>query len=299
MQHVMVESMSKEGDIVRDMMDKMPSFFKHAKCISQELNKYVHKQGFQHFYISQEWIDNPHKLDTERVEDFKKYLTECIGIVAVMRLSVDPFPILLMDEEILYRCFDSITDPYTEEFVIKYIGESIVDDYKKTDIYEGAYQSFMNEEKKNEATYNVMKHFYIDTEKQDDIFSQLNLLNVEDRIAATIACTIPSTTKVYCKRGWLMYTTNRKTNRKKQQWKGSDFAHFSKSENPLNQKYDEALISVVKLNGEDYYLEHNEPLSNEEIEILKLIRDSVNTAVDRANEEIRKIADGCNCGKEV
>ena len=58
-----------------------------------------------------------------------------MGIVAIMRLAIDPFPILLMDEEILYRCFDSITDPYSEKFVDTYIGETIVDEYKKTRFY--------------------------------------------------------------------------------------------------------------------------------------------------------------------
>lgn len=65
-----------------------------------------------------------------------------------MRLAINPFPILLMDKEILYHCFDSIAEPYSEEFVEKYIGETIISQYKDTDIYIGTYGSFMNDEKR-------------------------------------------------------------------------------------------------------------------------------------------------------
>ena len=43
-----------------------------------------------------------------------------------MRLAIDAFPVLLMDKNILYRCFDSLTEPYSEEFVNEYIGEKYI-----------------------------------------------------------------------------------------------------------------------------------------------------------------------------
>lgn len=89
----------------------------------------------------------------------------------MMRLAIDPFPILLRDEEILYRCFDSITEPYSDEFVEKYIGEAIIEQYKDTDIYSGPYNSFILDEKKKESVFNVMKHQYIDSKKMDEILA--------------------------------------------------------------------------------------------------------------------------------
>lgn len=94
-----------------------------AKNLSASLNKYVHKQGLQHFYISRNHSLNHNKNQDVFIKNFQYYLEKCIGVVAVMRLAFDPFPILLMDEEILFRCFDSMTDPYSEEFVEKYIGQ--------------------------------------------------------------------------------------------------------------------------------------------------------------------------------
>lgn len=52
MQGQMIKQLTRQGNIFADMVSKMPDFFASAKVLSAELNKYVHKQGLQHFYIS-------------------------------------------------------------------------------------------------------------------------------------------------------------------------------------------------------------------------------------------------------
>jgi len=128
MQGQMIKQLSRQGNVFADMVSKMPDFFASAKALSSELNKYVHKQGLQHFYVSRNHPINQQKPIDGFIRTFENYLQRCIGVVAIMRLAIDPFPILLMDEEILYRCFDSMTEPYSEEFVEKYIGETIIYD---------------------------------------------------------------------------------------------------------------------------------------------------------------------------
>ena len=176
METQMIRQLAKSGAVFADMLAKMDDFFSGAKNLNAELNKFVHKQGLQHFYMARNHPINQHKSQTAFIKTFEDYLTRCIGVVAVMRLAIDPFPILLMDEEILLRCFDSMTEPYSEDFVEKYIGQSTLSDYKNTDLYIGTYESFISEEKKNEAVFNVMKYQYIDTTRFDEIFSQLHLL---------------------------------------------------------------------------------------------------------------------------
>ena len=83
------------------MYEKMPEFFSDAKDLSAALNKYVHKQGLRHFYISRNHPMNQNKSQEAFISDFQYYLEKCIGVVAVMRLAIDPFPVLLMDDEIL------------------------------------------------------------------------------------------------------------------------------------------------------------------------------------------------------
>lgn len=146
MQGQMIKQLSNSGYVFAEMREKMAEFFSDAKKLSAELNKYVHKQGLQFFYISRNHPLAKNDKQEQFVSTFEQYLRRCIGIVAVIRLVVDPFPILLMDEEILYRCFDSLTDPYSEDFVEKYIGASTVECYKQTSMYQVAYDSFIGNE---------------------------------------------------------------------------------------------------------------------------------------------------------
>lgn len=48
-------------------------------------------------------------------------------------------------------------------------------------------------------------------------------------------------------------------------WSGLDFMKFSEAENPMNQPYDEAYISVFRFDNTPYFVEHNEFLTADEI----------------------------------
>ena len=265
MQGQIVKQLSQQGNVFTDMMEKMPGFFSSAKSLSMELNKYVHKQGLQHFYISRNHPINQQKPQDKFLKSFEKYLQRCMGVVAVMRLVVDPFPILLMDEEILYRCFDSMTEPYSDEFVEKYIGDMIIEQYKQTDMYIGTYDSFMCDEKKKESVFDVMKHQYIDSQKLDEIFSQLHLLTAADIVCVLLVASCDKVVKVYCYNGIQMYFTDRKTNRTVMSWSGEDFIKFAEAAEQTNQCYDEAYISVFTFADERYFVEHNEIFETDEI----------------------------------
>ena len=265
MQGQMIKQLSQRGNVFVDMKMKMPDFFSEAKQLSAELNKYVHKQGLRHFYVSRNHPLNQNKPLDAFVQEFEVYLKKCIGVVAVMRLAIDPFPILLMDKETLYRCFDSMTDPYSEEFVRKYIGASTIEQYKHTVLYRETYDYLSTMEERNEATFNVMKHQYIDSRKLDEIFKQLHLLSKYDIICVLLVAASEKTVKVYCENVLGVYFTDRNTNRKSMAWSDLDFRNFSKAKNLANQPYDEAYISVFYFDDEPYFVEHNELLTENEI----------------------------------
>lgn len=261
----MLRKLAKDGNIFVDMFEKMPIFFNQAKDLSERLNKYVHKQGLRHFYISRNHPLHRRTPQDTFISNFETHLKECIGVVAVMRLAIDPFPILLMDEEILYRCFDSMTEPYTDDFVNEYIGTKILEEYKSTDFYFSTRQSFESEEKKNETVFNIIKHQYIDTKRFDEIFKQFHLLSMYDAIATLITYICPKATKIYTCDGLMMYFTDRNTYRTKMSWDSSDFRNFQNAQEKINQQYDEVFISVFKFKDEYYCVEHNELLENEGI----------------------------------
>ena len=73
MQRQMLKMLATDGDAFIDMKQQMPLFFSDAKTLSAELNKYVHKQGFQHFYVSKNHPINAHKSLDSFIADFECY----------------------------------------------------------------------------------------------------------------------------------------------------------------------------------------------------------------------------------
>ena len=91
----------------------------------------------------------------------------------------------------------------------------------------------------------------------------------DDIIATQIACSCDKIVKIYAMHGLLMYFTDRKTNRKKMSYSGLQFKGFSESAKLYNQQFDEAYISVFRVEDTDYYAEHNETLDEFEIAFIE------------------------------
>jgi len=265
MQGQMIKQLSAKGNVFTDMKNKMPDFFARAKELNANLNKYVHKQGLRYFYLSRNKPFNILKAQDECIKSFESYIKQCISVVSVMRLAIDPFPVMLMDEEILYRCFDSMSEAYSADFVDEYIGKSIIEAYKTTEIYKETYESFIGEEKKNEAVFNIVKHKYIDSCKMDEILPQLHLMSKNDAICTLVVYACDKVVKTYSINGLLMYFTDKNTNRKAQSWSGLDFKNFADASKKTNQSYDEAYISAFLFKGEYYYAEHNDKLDADDL----------------------------------
>ncbi len=265
MQSRMIKLLSENGNIFIDMKSKMPDFFVQCKELSAELNKYVHKQGFYQLYVTR---NHPYsrKISNEKfVSIFENHFRRCVCVVAVMRLAIDPFPILLMDEEILYRCFDSMTEPYSADFVEEYIGNNTIEAYKTTDLYVGTYEYFIKDEKKSEPVFNVVKNQYIDSREMDSLLSQLHLMTIDDAICTLIVYACDKIVKLYTCQGLLTYFTEKNTNRKELSWSTAEFKKFSDEDDKINQPFGEAYISVFIFNSSYYYAEHNDLLVNEDL----------------------------------
>lgn len=274
MQGQMLNQLYQYGIVISDMKEKMESFFDEIKNVSKKINKCIHKHGLRFFYVSRNHPINIKKDDKVFIENYVDFLEKTIGIIAVMRLAIDPYPVLLMDEEILLRCFDSMTEAYKNEFVEKYITNETLKDYKKTEMYINHYNGHITQEKKNYAVFDIMKHQVIDTTKRKEILSQIHLLDNTDKIATYIALISKKVVKIYTYGGLQMYFTDRKTNRKALSWDGMEFKQFEESNEKFNQNYDEVFISVFTYNirdnkQESFFVEHNECLNDYDINLIK------------------------------
>ena len=163
MQGKMLSQLFKKGMATSDMKHKMESFFNDVDCVRKDINKYVHKQGLNKFYVFRSHPLYMQEEDDSFIESYCHYLEKTIGIIAVMRLAIDPYPVLLMDEEILYRCFDSMTTPYSKPFVEKYISNETINDYKKTEMFINHYNHHISDEKKfgyfRDSESSIYKYF--------------------------------------------------------------------------------------------------------------------------------------------
>lgn len=260
-----IKFLSEHGSVFADMKEKMTDFFEDCNTLSKELNRYVHKQGFKNFYVSRNHPINGDKAQDNFIKNFEKHLKVCIGIVAVMRLAIDPFPVLLMDEEILFRCFDSMTEPYSESFVSEYIEDKTLNSYLSTELYKSTYNSFINKEKKTQAVFDVVKFGYIDTKKIDEMFLQSNLMSKNDIICVLMVYACEKVVKIHSFGGIESHFTDRTANRNQTSWGGPEFTKFEKAKDKINQRYAEAYISTFIFEEETYFAEHNELLDSEDI----------------------------------
>lgn len=250
----------------KDIKENMPEFFEETEKVKKRLNKYVHKQGFNKLYASRNHPLVIAKFDDEKfTNNFVGYVRQCIGTVAVMRLAIDPMPVLLNDEEIYARTGDTMTFPYSDEFIKEYIGLDAIQQYKKTQMYIDHYDCFMHEEKKSEVVTSIVKDKYIDVTKADEILEQTHLLSEAEYLGVVAMQNIASVTKFYTIGGFVMYFSNRDTLRTKNEWNSKVFDDFLKAKPPTNQQFDEALISAFQLPDSELYLEHNEPLTENDI----------------------------------
>ena len=186
--------------VFKEIRAKIPTFFDNIRVVQKRTNKYVHKQGYSSFYTTQRYSWSDHREDKvylQIVSDFEDTLKVAIGAVAMYRLTLDPLPIILMDEEMMMRSGDFVTRPYSEEFVNKYIGSENIELYKQTDIYQKFKESIMSYEKQNEAVFNIIHWQIIERTKFEDITKQMHLLSYTDRLAVIIIMSSRKIPQVY------------------------------------------------------------------------------------------------------
>ena len=266
----MLSNLKTYGDIVANMQEVMPDFFTNLDILYAKINKIVHKQGFDYLFVTRGAPFGSRRKDLTPI--FEDTISKAIGIVAVMRLAIDPLPILVKDDEIFNRIFATINRGFSDSFINKFIGKELIEQYKKTDIYINHYEDIMLQEKRFPETTDVVQHQYIDTTKTDRILSQAHLIAIKDIPIIKLFAANSKFCKAYSYDGLKMFFSDKKTVRSKLVFDSRTFQQFKKSSVRYNQPYDEAFISVFTVDDEFYYMEHNEALTKQEIfKLLELL----------------------------
>ncbi|OMD81165.1 MULTISPECIES: hypothetical protein [Paenibacillus] len=270
----MIKFLNTNGNVFADMRNQMVSYFVELQSVKEHLNKIVHKLGFNTFYVSRNHALNQNKDKTRFHSEFTKLTEKSIGAIAVLRLAIDPFPVLLMDEEIYTRTGDMLTEPYSQVFVERYIGLDNIEAYKHTEFYSSHYQSFMKNKKMLPSVIDVVKNQYIDREMFEEILTQVDLLGYIDFLVVFCFQLSDKISVIYSYDGLKIHFSNIKSNRSKFGFSSLTFKKIKESDNHFNNTYEEAFLSYVNANGEDLFLEHNEPFSEDEFDyIAKVLKD--------------------------
>lgn len=290
--------LKKNETTFRDLVQKMPKFFENIRNTNKAINKYVHKQGAQTFYCVRKnlfLLKQKHVTEGQLLNDFENFLKVCIGAVAVYRLSIDALPVVLMDEEMLYRSGDFITAPYSEEFVDKYIGIDNLNDFKKTKIYKDFCASLSEHEKQNEAVFHLIHEHYFDRNHVDDYIAQLDLCTFIDRIAMCLFTISTKISQIFIEGIHWYFSDVKSNNQKRGITLGSSYFEglFCNNNSNFNIAYHNVYISRCLINGDYTYMEHNEPLSKEEISCIAIVVEQLSEAakqIDKNWESIIKEA---------
>lgn len=259
-----------------DIREKMHSFFDNVWDVQKRMNKYIHKQGYASFYhVTRNpfLVQQKGTSESQIIMDFEYYLKLCIGAVAIYRLAIDALPVVLMDEDIRLRTGDLITEPYSQEFVDTYIGSENLEAFKTTEIYKDFYESLHRNEKQNDAVYDLIHFQYYNREKMDDYMAQLHLCSFTDRIAMCLYTISVKISHVFVDGIHWYYSDVKSSNNDKSITVGLSYFEdfFSDTENDFNKCYYNVFLSRCQINGNYTYFEHNEMLSANEIECVRLV----------------------------
>lgn len=287
----MVNFLRNHESDFKEIRTKMSTFFDNISVIQKRTNKYVHKQGFFSFYTTQRcsWDDHREKKIYKKiVTDFEETLKVAIGAVSVYRLAIDPLPIILMDEELMKRSGDFVTDPYSKDFVDKYIGFENIELYRQTKIYQDYEKWIMSQEKQNEAVYDIIHWQIIDRNQIDDILMQIHLLSFTDRIAVAFIMSSIKISQVYIE-GCFQYCSDVQPLHSDIVYGNSSFdACFVHDKDFCIPYRGNSYISRVKILEKYSYIESNDVFDEIEISTLNYIAQAFSNEYIKQEQDQKK-----------
>lgn len=232
--------LKENGIEFRDVANKMPNFVNEINNTCIKLNSFVHKTGFDNFYgIRNYYNENFHK---KQLDDFENNLISSIRIVAIMRLVIDPFPLLLADEEIYYRSPNIMTYPFNEK-LLEVMGEESIAEFKNTDVYKSYEEELTKLEKRNQEVNNIVMADYIDLDNLENIYLQKHLLNHHELKYVDIASCSEKIILIISDNGFSRYSTSSNTH--EILCNHTDINLKDSSEN-FNIKYDSIYVSILQ-----------------------------------------------------
>lgn len=128
----------KDNKSYKQINQELHPFFKKMEELSQKLNQVVHKNGIENYYTYRK--SSNESFYKKKEEEFNQDLTETIKTVAILRLFIDPIPILCEDVEICNKCISIGESGYCNS-LLEIIDNETKNKFKNTEIYKSMYNA--------------------------------------------------------------------------------------------------------------------------------------------------------------
>ncbi|MDP2813505.1 MAG: hypothetical protein Q8N92_03555 [Erysipelotrichaceae bacterium] len=262
----LLSKLRESGQLYKEISVVMPEFFADFRENLSKLNKHVHKQGFDYFYVSRKFKSD--EFISNKIKEFEYHLTKTISQVGVFRLFIDPIPVLLVDEEIYYRLPNMLlNDAYSERFLMEYIGEELVNKYKNTSIYIDFYNYYSDFPKQPKCVSDIIQFQFVDITERDQILEYFHLINNnEHRLVVQLLFCVSKIVRVHSS-VFYRYETERV---RKNDFFSIDYENYrliKDCEIKSNIGIEDRFITCLKSSSQniEVYLEHYDKLDYEEI----------------------------------
>lgn len=275
-----------------EIKDLFSDFFEQIEKEKKLMNKYVHKQGFKSLYYHYNGINAHGK--PERIalltKDFETILHDTITAVALYRLVIDPYPILMLDDDIVNRMPDLMVESFPRSFVEKYISDEFVERYKDSKLYKGFYDYFKAQPSQNEAVYALIHWQLFERKDYNQIKGQQELLTLHDMEAVDLFMLSPKIGTIIID-GCIHYSSETKLKDTSLVIGEAYYAEIFEGQNDYNVAHKGDYISRFPLNDSMTYLKHCDEFSKEDIDKISAMCEHYTKVFTEANDYLKEMAE--------
>lgn len=273
-----INELSKEGIFFKEVIDQMPNLKKDISKLLNEINNVVHNNGLDTLY-SVRYHSLDKDMSYKKLEEFITHFLKSIRILAIMRLILDPLPLIITDDEMYYRCPKIVIFPFSDE-LLSIIGRKSVDEIKQIDTYKSMEEWILSFEKRNTAVNDFLMHNFIDLDKISDIYSQKHLIPENELKILDVCCCTNKIIYIVYGNGFYRFSTSSKHDN--HIYNSLNIDELIKINDNHNICRDNVHVSVMNIKGNNrmdlyknsyniIYLFHEEKLDDDEIKSIEKI----------------------------
>lgn len=273
-----------------EIKELFSDFFERVEKEKKLMNKYVHKQGYKSLYYHYNSFNAHGK--PERIalltKDYETILHDTITAIALYRLVIDPYPILMLDDDIVPRMPDLMAESFSRSFVEKYISEEFVERYKESKLYKGFYDYFKTRPIQNEAVYALIHWQLFERKDYDRIKEQHELLSLQDLEAVDLFMSSEKIGAVILD-GCIDYHCETRLKDCSLTVGDAYYAIVFEGKEDFNVAHKGDYISRVLLNDSMTYLKHNAVLDEDEMSRIVELCKQYTSLFAEANERLQEM----------